>query len=138
MRASEVAANGKGTMVHLTAEFENVRAGFSTLGEKGVTAEKVAEATVTELRNFLTKNVCLDHYLADQLVPYVALCNERVEMNISRITEHLRTNLWVVQKFLPIKYHLRGQVGLPGSLTIEPAEQPQQVTDPAQTQSTAG
>lgn len=124
LRNSEVAANGKGTILFLTAEFDNCRAGFSTLGEKGVPAEKIAEATVNELRNFLNKNVCLDHYLADQLIPYVALCGERIEMNVSKITNHLKTNLWVTQKFIPIKYKLSGPQGFPGVLTIEPAPEP--------------
>jgi RNA 3'-terminal phosphate cyclase (ATP) len=126
MRAIDVKASGKGTIVHVTAEFENVRAGFSCLGEKGLSAEKVATATTTELLNYLGKNVCLDHYLADQLVPYTALCGERVELNISKITDHLRTNLWVTQKFLPIGYRLRGPMGLPGTLMIEPKPEEEQ------------
>lgn len=121
MRVKEVPASGKGSIVFLTAEFENVRAGFSTLGEKGLPAEKVAESAVNELKSFLGKTVCLDHYLADQLIPYVALCGARVEMNVSRITNHLLTNLWVVKKFLPIRYELKGPLNYPGTLIIEPA-----------------
>lgn len=135
MRAIDVRASGKGTILHLTAEFENVRAGFSCLGEKGLSAEKVANAAVTELINYLGKNVCLDHYLADQLIPYAALAGERVELNVSKITEHLRTNLWVTQKFIPINYRLRGPMGLPGTLTIEPKseeEQRQSSPEPAE------
>ncbi len=124
VRPSETQASGRGTIVFLTAEFDNTRAGFSTLGEKGMPAEKVAEATVTELKNFLGKQVCLDHYLADQLIPYVALCGERVEMNVSKVTNHLKTNLWVTRKFLPISYSLRGPMGYPGTLIIEPAKEP--------------
>ncbi len=131
MRSIDVKANGKGTIVHLTAEFENVRAGFSCLGEKGLSAEKVANAAVTELVNYLGKNVCLDHYLADQLIPYAALCGERVELNVSKITEHLRTNLWVTQKFIPINYRLRGPKDLPGTLIVEPKrEEEQQPANP--------
>lgn len=126
VRASDAQANGRGTIVFLTAEFDNIRAGFSTLGEKGMPAEKVAENTVTELKNFIGKQVCLDHYLADQLIPFVALCGERVEMNVSKITSHLKTNLWVTQKFIAIDYSLRGPMGYPGTLTIEPAKAPEQ------------
>jgi RNA 3'-terminal phosphate cyclase (ATP) len=121
LRIKEVPASGKGSMVFLTAEFENVRAGFSTLGEKGLPAEKVAESAVNELKNYLGKSVCLDHYLADQLIPYVALCKTRIEMNVSKITNHLLTNLWVVKRFLPIQYELKGPLGYPGTLIIEPA-----------------
>ncbi|MCK4857277.1 MAG: RNA 3'-phosphate cyclase [candidate division Zixibacteria bacterium] len=124
IQIKDVAAAGKGTILFLTAEFERVRAGFSTLGERGIPAEKVAHRTVEDLNNFLGKSVCLDNYLADQLIPYIALCGERVEMNVSRITTHLLTNLWVVKKFLPIDYELKGPHDLPGTLVIKPAEIP--------------
>jgi RNA 3'-terminal phosphate cyclase (ATP) len=125
VKTREVGAAGRGTIVSLTAEFNRIRAGFSTLGEKGLSAEKVGERTVQELHNFLGKSVCLDHHLADQLLPYVALCNERVNMNVSKVTSHLLTNLWVTQKFLPINYELRGPLNLPGTLMIEPAANPE-------------
>jgi len=123
MRSKEVAAQGKGTVVFLTAEFQNVRAGFSTLGEKGIPAEKVAELAIQDFKDFLGKAVCLDHHLADQIIPYVALTGARVEMNVSRITDHLLTNLWVVKKFLPISYDLKGPLNLPGTLVIEPKKE---------------
>ncbi len=120
IKTHEVAGPGKGSLCFLSAEFERVRAGFTTLGEKGLSAEKVGAATVEELEAFLGKKVCLDTHLADQLLPYVALIGERIEMNVSRITKHLLTNLWVVKKFLPIDYTLRGPLDLPGTLIIEP------------------
>jgi RNA 3'-terminal phosphate cyclase (ATP) len=131
IKVRNVSGPGKGTVVFLWAEFDNVRAGFSTLGEKGIPAEKIAMMTVEELSNFLGKKVCLDHYLADQLVPYVALTGERVEMNVSRTTSHLLTNLWVVKKFLPIDYELRGPLDLPGTLIIQPAKEEEPQTQPA-------
>jgi RNA 3'-phosphate cyclase len=134
IKTREISGPGKGTIVMLTAEFDRVRAGFTTLGEKGLSAEKVGEYTVSELVNFLGKNVCLDHYLADQLLPYVALCNERIEMNVSKITSHLLTNLWVTQKFLPIEYELKGPMNLPGTLVIKPAKsaEPEMVVEAEQ------
>jgi RNA 3'-terminal phosphate cyclase (ATP) len=131
IKTKDISTSGKGSIVMLTAEFERVRAGFSVLGEKGLPAEKVAEQAVEDLNNFLGKSVCLDHYLADQLVPYVAVCKQRIEMNISKITSHLLTNLWVTQKFLPIDYDLRGPMNLPGTLIIEPAKSPAPEEEPA-------
>lgn len=123
IKSREVAGPGKGSLCFLSAEFERVRAGFSTLGEKGLPAEKVGTMTVEELEAFLGKDVCVDHYLADQLLPYVALAEERIEMNVSKITKHLLTNLWVCKKFLPIDYQLKGTLNLPGTLIIEPKQE---------------
>ena len=127
LQAKEMPAHGKGSVLFITAEFDRIRAGFTALGEKGMPAEKVGEAAALELHAFLGKKVCLDHYLADQLLPYAALCGERVEMNVSKITEHLLTNLWVVKKFLPIQYDIKGTLNYPGTLIIEPAQEEEEL-----------
>lgn len=133
IKTRDVAGPGKGSLVFLTAEFERVRAGFTVLGEKGLPAEKVAIGAVEELEAFLGKKVCLDHYLADQLLPFAALVGERIEMNVSKITSHLLTNLWVCKKFLPIDYRLHGTLNLPGTLIIEPKAEEAPVEQPAAT-----
>jgi hypothetical protein len=46
-------------------------------------------------------------------------------MNVSRITTHLLTNLWITRKFLPIDYELKGPLNLPGTLVIQPKIEPQ-------------
>jgi len=48
-------------------------------------------------------------------------------MNVSKITNHLLTNLWVVKKFLPIDYELKGPLGYPGTLVIEPAKETEEI-----------
>jgi RNA 3'-terminal phosphate cyclase (ATP) len=118
--AKDVRSPGKGTMLFLTAEFENILAGFSTLGEKGKPAEVVAEETVTKFIDFVGKDVCIGHNLADQLMPYLCLARRRFKLNVSALTTHLITNLWVIRKFFDFRIDMEGPMGFPGYVMIEP------------------
>jgi len=116
----EARARGKGTILFLTAEYENVIAGFSCLGEKGKPAESVAEEACQELINFEGKNVGIGHHLADQLLPYLCLSNKKVCLDVSVLTTHLLTNLWVISRFLPVIVDVQGTPGLPGRVMVMP------------------
>ena len=48
--------------------------------------------------------------MADQLIPYMALgtINDKKEsaVRVAEITDHARTNIWVVENFLPVKFSI--------------------------------
>jgi len=100
-RLEEVPAYGVGSFLFLIAEFEKVIAGFSSLGERGKPAEKVAEEVAYSFKRYLNTGGCLDHHLADQLVPFMALAKGNFTFTTDRVTNHLLSNLWVIQNFLP-------------------------------------
>lgn len=116
----EARSPGKGTMLFLTAEYENCLAGFSRLGEKGKPAEIVAEEACQDLIDFAGKNVAIGHNLADQLIPYLCLTHKKFTLEVSNLTTHLLTNLWVVSRFLDVRIDIRGAQGLPGTITVTP------------------
>jgi RNA 3'-terminal phosphate cyclase (ATP) len=116
----DVRSSGKGTILFLTAEFEKILCGFSTLGEKGKPAEVIAEETVTKFIDFVGKDVCIGHHLADQLLPYLCLARRRFKLNVSALTTHLITNLWVIKKFFDLHVEIKGPHGYPGYITVEP------------------
>lgn len=60
----------------------------------------------------------LDPHLADQLVPFLALCRVESDFTISRITPHLLTNLWVAGLFAPLRVLVAGEEGSAGRVTI--------------------
>jgi RNA 3'-terminal phosphate cyclase (ATP) len=114
-----VESSGKGTYCFILAEFENVRAGFSALGELGKRAERVADEAVEDFLRYWDGKGALDHYLADQVVLYMALADGESIATLSEITDHLRTNLWAIEQFLPIKFDLeKDPAGGGGSLRI--------------------
>ncbi|NIV29405.1 MAG: RNA 3'-phosphate cyclase, partial [Anaerolineae bacterium] len=94
-------SKGQGTVVFLWAEFERTSAGFTSLGELGKPAERVAEEAAGKLLDFLHGEAALDRYLADQLVLPLALAAGPSKFTTEAVTDHLLTNAWVVDQFFP-------------------------------------
>lgn len=111
---------GQGTFLFLRADTETVRAGFTALGARGKRAETVGTEAAEELGRHLSSGAALDPHLADQLVPYLALCRRESSFSTSRITRHLLTNLWVVGRFVALRFRVEGEEGQPGRVTIHP------------------
>ncbi len=111
-----VPSNGPGSFVFLLAEYQGVLAGFSSLGVRGKPSEKVADEAVDCLEDYLESDGCVDPYLTDQLAPFMALANGNSSITTTRITEHLLTNLWVIQHFLDVTISREGEVGAEGRI----------------------
>jgi RNA 3'-terminal phosphate cyclase (ATP) len=111
-------SRGQGTVVFLWAEFEKVVAGFTSLGERGKPAERVAEEAVDALLAYLHGDAALDRHLADQLVLPMALAGSPSQFTTETVTQHLLTNAWVVNQFLPGRVRVEGEEGLPGACYI--------------------
>ncbi len=103
-----VSSPGKGTYIFLKTVANNVTSGFSSLGAKGKRAERVGEEAAWKLVEYIKSNACLDPYLSDQILPYIALIGGRWIFSTAKITEHLKTNLWVIGRFIDFKYKLEG------------------------------
>lgn len=112
-------ATGQGTAVFLLAEYENVAAGFTALGARGKRAERVAEEACQEFIEHHESGACLDKHLADQLILPLALAKGQSAFTTSEITQHLLTNVWVVEKFLDVKFAVEGKEGDEGKVTVE-------------------
>jgi len=107
----DVPSIGPGSFLFLLAEYEKTVAGFSSLGSRGKPAEKVADEAVDSLKDYVSSEGCIDPYLADQLIPFMALAKGNSSFTTTQITEHLLTNLWVIQHFLEVKLLKRGEKG---------------------------
>jgi RNA 3'-phosphate cyclase len=116
----EAPSVGKGTFFFLLAQFENSLAGFCSLGEIGKSAEKVAEEGCDQFLEFIKSKGVLEPHLADQLIPYLALADDKSTFTVSKISQHLLTNIWVVKQFLPIKIEVEGKEGEEGKISIDP------------------
>ncbi len=110
---------GQGTFFFLKVEFENCRAGFGSLGEMGKRAEIVAEEAVNQLLQFLPTEAVIEEHLADQLIPFLALAKENSAFTVSKISQHLLTNIWVVKQFLDIEIKVEEEEGNEGKIFIK-------------------
>ncbi len=88
-----------GAGVFLTAEYERARCGFSALGARGKPAEEVAEEAVYALLAHWTSKAALDLHLGDQILVPLALAPGPSLYSVERITRHLETNAWLVERF---------------------------------------
>ena len=109
---------GQGTAVFLAAEYEHAVAGFSSLGERGKPAEKVAEEACCEFIAYHQSGACLDKHLADQLILPLALASGPSTFTTCEITQHLLTNVWVVEQFLDVRFEIEGEEGQKGSVQV--------------------
>lgn len=93
----EAACPGAG--LYLTAHYENCLAGFSVQGKRGKPAEQVAEEACFALLQHHRSGAALEQHLADQLILPAALCRGESVFSVERISPHLVTNAWVVERF---------------------------------------
>lgn len=112
-----------GAGLFLTAEYEHVRCGFSALGTRGKPAEEVAEDAVRALLAHWTCGAALDLHLADQIVVPLALAAGRSTVSVERISRHLETNAWVIERFGLARVHLEQTSAGTGLITVEPLSQ---------------
>ncbi len=115
----ELPSPSTGTVVFLLAEFENIVAGFSALGELGKPAEKVADETVEAFANYWRTTAPVDPHLADQLVLFMALADGRSEIRTSSLTQHTLTHIWLIEHFLPVRFQVQGQLGEEAHIAVE-------------------
>ncbi len=112
---------GPGTCVFVLAEYEGgVRAGFTGYGRQGYPAERVADDAVDACLAFHASGAPVDAHLADQLILPLALHGRAMSFRASQITQHLLTNIWVVEQFLGRRFDVNGQPGESGEVHVYP------------------
>ncbi len=115
------ASPSPGTMLMVAARFDRGAGGFTALGKRGRPAEEVGREAGEQAARFLAGNASVDRHLADQLLLYAVLAGGETVYVTEAVTEHLRTNAWVIGRFIESdinidpttgRVHVRG-IGLP-------------------------
>jgi RNA 3'-terminal phosphate cyclase (ATP) len=76
---------------------------FTGFGSRGKPSEKVINEVVSEARDFHNSGAGIDHYLADQLLIYMAM-RKAGRFTTNELSSHLTTNIEVIKKFLPVDF----------------------------------
>lgn len=82
--------------------------GGSALGKKGLPAENVGRAAAREIITELDSGAAVDVHLADQLIPYLGMAGSG-SFTVREVSEHTRTNIWVVEQFLDVHFLIEKQ-----------------------------
>jgi len=99
-----------GSQFCIAAEFENTLIGTDNLGKIGKRAENVGKEAALELLKEEKSQACLDRHLADQILLFMALSLKKSQVTVSEITEHCKTNIWVIEKFLEGKFEIKNNL----------------------------
>lgn len=106
IQIEKVHALSTGTGITLWSQSNNTVLGSTVLGEKGVPAEQIGENAATQLLSEIIAGATVDVYAIDQVLPYMALAGERGASScvVRSLSNHARTNMWLIQQFFPAKF----------------------------------
>ncbi len=103
----------KGSSLVLWAETDSgVTIGADSIGELRKTSEAVGEEAAEKLITELTAQPTVDIYLADMLIPYMALAEGKSAFSCRTISEHIESNIWLMEKMLNVQFTTQKVNGL--------------------------
>ncbi len=111
---------GPGAGIVLWTESKPV-IGADELGERGKPSEVVGKKAATKLLDELDTNMAFDNHSGDMIIPYLAIASGRSRIGISKLTLHAESNIWLVEKFLPVKFRVEGGLDRPSVIEVEGA-----------------
>jgi RNA 3'-phosphate cyclase len=77
------------------------------VGEERKPAEVIGEAAAFKLKEEMDYGSTVGSFLADQLIPFMALASGKSEIIMPDLTEHVKTNIWLCEKFLGSKFQTK-------------------------------
>jgi RNA 3'-terminal phosphate cyclase (ATP) len=86
------------------------RIGFDRAGRPGRSSESIGRYVAQNFVEDVKTGAAVDRYIADQLIIYAGLAEGITRYSIPRVTEHVETNLWLIEKFLGARTRIHGNV----------------------------
>ena len=108
-----------GNVVFIEYTSKHLLETISSIGERKLPAEKVAEAAVTEAKLYLSHESPVGEHLADQLLIPLSLAGGGV-FRTGSLSLHTTTNMEVIKRFLPIKFKTK-QYGNDVEVEVSPS-----------------
>lgn len=97
----------KGSSLVLWAETDTgTILGADAIGELKKTSEQVGEEAAHKLYEEISARATVDVHMADLLIPYTALAQERSIYLTRTLSEHLDTNIWLAEEVLNTKFRV--------------------------------
>ncbi len=83
------------------------RIGSDRAGRPGRSSESIGRYVAQSFVEDVKTGAAVDRYIADQLIIYAGLADGTSRYSIPRITEHVETNLWLIEEFLGAKTRIK-------------------------------
>jgi RNA 3'-terminal phosphate cyclase (ATP) len=110
---------GPGNALMTTLAYEQMTEVFIAFGERGLSAEAVAQTVFTEMRAYELSAGAAGPHLADQLALPLALAvagsGRAAAYTCTELTEHSRTNFGVIERFLDVRFDSHLEVSRAGN-----------------------
>jgi len=86
------------------------RMGSDRAGRPGRSSESIGRYVAQNFVEDVKTGAAVDRYIADQLIIYAGLGEGVTRYLVPRITEHVETNLWLIEEFLGAKTKISGNL----------------------------
>ena len=84
--------------------------GSDRAGRPGRSSESIGRYVAQSFFEDIKTGAAVDRYIADQLIIYAGLAEGITKYSVPGITEHVETNLWLIEEFLGSKTKLSGNL----------------------------
>jgi len=101
--------SGMGIVLVATTDTGCLIAG-SALGVKGKVPKEVGEEAARELGRNLLEGGCVDEYMQDQMIIFLALAEGRSRVRTGPLTLHTRTAIWVAEQMTSAQFTIEEEV----------------------------
>jgi len=106
----EASASQKGADLSVWAETDSgAIIGADMAGKLGRRSEEIGRYVAGSILDDLKTGATVDRYVADQLIPFCAVAGGASEYVMPSVTEHVETNLWLVERILGARTNLDGR-----------------------------
>ena len=78
----------------------------TTLGERGVSSEKIGKKVAYKINNLLKSSATMDEYASDQILPLLFLIEEPSKFKVQHVSSHFKTNLEILNMFFDRKWEI--------------------------------
>jgi RNA 3'-terminal phosphate cyclase (ATP) len=86
------------------------RIGSDRAGRLGRSSESIGRYVAERFMEDVNTGAAVDRYIADQLIIYAGLAEGFTKYSVPRITEHVETNVWLIEEFLGARTKIDGNL----------------------------
>lgn len=105
-----VKTDSPGSSICIVAEFEKTLIASDNIGKLGKPAEEIGRECALRILEEEKTGTCLDRFLTDQVLIYLALAGKNSKVKIGELTSHAKTNLWLIPQFLNGNFEVKENI----------------------------
>ncbi|KAI0807299.1 RNA 3'-terminal phosphate cyclase [Fomes fomentarius] len=105
-KPADAIASGSGVVLWAETE-DGCIIGGSAIGRKGTDPPSVGRTAARELTTNLAHGGCVDEYMQDQMIIFLALAHGKSTVKTGPLTLHTRTAIWVAEQLTEAKFHVQ-------------------------------